>query len=733
VEDTDVSLTEEPGAPRTRRPGVKERLHESDELYRLLAEHSTDMISKHTPEGVYTYASSACRSLLGYDPEDLVGCDAYELFHPDDVAEVSRTHSAILERPDTHTVGYRIRRKDGSYTWFETTSRTVRNPETDEVLEIIAVSRDVTERKKVEARLRDAEARYRTLVEQIPAITYVAALDEVSSTIYVSPQAEDMLGAAPEEWLADPELFVKLLHPEDRERVLSEHVHANRTGAPLKLEYRLTTWAGWVMWVRDESVVVRDGAGRPLFRQGVLLDITDRKEAEEQVLFQAHLLEQVQAAVIATDLRGRVTHWNEYAERLYGWSREETLGRDVTELTVGPDQVAGAEEIVRKVGAGETWEGEFVLRRRDGSRFLAHVTASLIRDAGGRAVGIVGVSTDVTERKRTEEELRESEERFRAFFETAAVGAAHADPATGRFLQVNEKLCRFLGYDEEELLCMTFSDVTHPDDRAQDLEGLSRLLRGEIREYAAEKRYVRKNGQTVWGQLAVSLVRDANGRALHTVAITRDVTERKRLEESLREIREAERRRIARDLHDVVLQDLAGALQGMQAAQVESAASGLEQEIAALRRAVGGLRNAIFDLRLQKEQPFVRAVESLVELNRQLTPEREILLTVRDGFPSELPGAADVELLRVLQEALVNARRHSYARRVEVVLSAGHREVCAEVADDGVGFDPASVREGVGLAGMRERVSGLGGRLEIVSTPDQRTSVKVEVPFPGSP
>jgi PAS domain S-box-containing protein len=93
------------------------------------------------------YASSACRSLLGYDPEELVGRDAYELFHPDGVAEVRRAHSTILERPDTHTVGYRIRRKGGSYTWFETTSRTVRNPETDEVLEIIAVSRDVTERK----------------------------------------------------------------------------------------------------------------------------------------------------------------------------------------------------------------------------------------------------------------------------------------------------------------------------------------------------------------------------------------------------------------------------------------------------------------------------------------------------------------------------------------------------------------------------------------------------------
>src|SRR5919202_5322619 len=111
AEVADVSLTEEPG-----RTGLEGKLRESDELYRLLAEHSTDMISKHTPEGVYTYASPASRSLLGYDPEDLLGRNAYELFHPDDIEEIKRTHSAILERPDTYTVGYRIRRKHGSYT-----------------------------------------------------------------------------------------------------------------------------------------------------------------------------------------------------------------------------------------------------------------------------------------------------------------------------------------------------------------------------------------------------------------------------------------------------------------------------------------------------------------------------------------------------------------------------------------------------------------------------------------
>jgi signal transduction histidine kinase len=177
-----------------------------------------------------------------------------------------------------------------------------------------------------------------------------------------------------------------------------------------------------------------------------------------------------------------------------------------------------------------------------------------------------------------------------------------------------------------------------------------------------------------------------------------------------------------------------GALQGMQAAQVEAETEGpgsvgLEQEVAALRRAVGGLRNAIYDLRLEKEQPFVRAVESLVELNRQLTPEREIRLTVRDGFPHELPDNADVELLRVLQEALVNARRHSAARRVEVILSSDRGGLRTEVADDGRGFDPASVREGLGISGMRERASALGGKLEMESEPGKGTSVKVEAPL----
>lgn len=139
---------------------------------------------------------------------------------------------------------------------------------------MVVNSRDITEHKEAEKALWESEAKYRTLIEQVPAVVYIDALDDVSSAIYTSPQVERMLGYTPEEWVNEREFFVKVLHPEDRERVLAEHVRANRSGDPLKLEYRLVCRDGRVVRVRDESVVVRDDEDRPLFRQGLLLDIT---------------------------------------------------------------------------------------------------------------------------------------------------------------------------------------------------------------------------------------------------------------------------------------------------------------------------------------------------------------------------------------------------------------------------------------------------------------------------
>ena len=149
-----------------------------------------------------------------------------------------------------------------------------------------ATSDDIP-REEIERRLGNAEARYRALVEHIPAVTYVDAADEVSSAVYMSPQVEAMLGYAPEEWLVDREFFVKLLHPDDRERVLAENKRTNESGEPFEAEYRLIARDGHTVWVHDEAALVRDEEGRPLFWQGVMTDVTERKALEDRLRHQA--------------------------------------------------------------------------------------------------------------------------------------------------------------------------------------------------------------------------------------------------------------------------------------------------------------------------------------------------------------------------------------------------------------------------------------------------------------
>jgi diguanylate cyclase (GGDEF)-like protein/PAS domain S-box-containing protein len=141
---------------------------------------------------------------------------------------------------------------------------------------------------KGSSRLPAIEARYQALVEHIPAVTYIDAADRSSTSLYMSPQIEAILGYPPDEWTSDPELWVKLLHPDDRERVLAEHLRTNESGEPFVEEYRLLARDGRTVWIRDEAVLIRDEEGLARFWQGVMIDVTDRKQAEEQIRFLAY-------------------------------------------------------------------------------------------------------------------------------------------------------------------------------------------------------------------------------------------------------------------------------------------------------------------------------------------------------------------------------------------------------------------------------------------------------------
>ena len=258
------------------------RLRFSEGRYRALTQNSSDLVTLMEATGIVRYQSPAIAWMLGYSSEDFIGKNAFDYVHPDDLQRVEMAFAEGLKDPGrVPSAEYRFRHKDGSWRWLESVGTNL--IEEPGVGAYVINSRDITRRKEAEGRLREAEERYRTLVEQIPAVTYIDPVDAPDTSLYTSPHIERMLGYTPEEWQTQ-KLWPECLHPDDRERILAADKRFEAGGEEsFSEEYRLLAKDGSVVWVREEAVLVKDEAGEPLYWQGVFYDLTERKALEERL------------------------------------------------------------------------------------------------------------------------------------------------------------------------------------------------------------------------------------------------------------------------------------------------------------------------------------------------------------------------------------------------------------------------------------------------------------------
>jgi diguanylate cyclase (GGDEF)-like protein/PAS domain S-box-containing protein len=248
--------------------------------------------------------------------------------------------------------------------------------------------------------------------------------------------------------------------------------------------------------------------------------------------FHARLLDALGQAVIATDPLGKVLYWNRAAESLYGWSAEEAMGRSIMEVTPSEDLVERAEEIMSELKSGKSWTGEFTVRRKDGTTFPALVTDTPVHDEQGDLVAVIGVSTDVTEIRRTEE-LRRSEERFRLLVEGVKDYAIFMLDPEGCISSWNAGAQRIKGYQAEEIVGLHFSVFYLPEDIERGHPGEELRLAQERGRYEEEGLRVRKDGSRFWASVLITAIRDEAGKLRGFSKVVRDITEHKRLEERL--------------------------------------------------------------------------------------------------------------------------------------------------------------------------------------------------------
>jgi PAS domain S-box-containing protein len=467
-------------------------------------------------------------------------------------------------------------------------------------------------------------------------------------------------------------------------------------------------------------------------------DITEKKTAEEARLRHAAIVESSEDAIVSGTLDGIVVSWNAGAQRIYGYTEKEAMGKPIT-ILVPPELPDEENKILEMLKAGRRIEHfETVRVTKTGERINVSLTISPIKDASGRTVGISGIARDVTGRKLAEEALRESEEKFRNVFRDAGVGMVIVSPE-GRFLAANGTFCDCLGYTEEELLVKTVESVTFPDDWPAFSQKLVEAITKGIGLWRFQKRCIHKSGRIVYTESSASLIRNRNGEPQYFVGEVLDITKPKEAEEALSdmtrklvEAQEQERARIARELHDDInqrLSMLAVELEQLQdnSAEVRSRVQELRKQTIEISNDVQALSHDLHSSKLE----YLGVVAAIKSWYKEFGKRQKLEIDFRSDVSSACSPGIGLALFRVLQEAVHNAAKHSGVSQLGVQLHEESNQIHLIVTDLGRGFDVEAALQGkgLGLTSIRERIRLLNGTVAIDSKPMGGTTIHVRVPF----
>jgi PAS domain S-box-containing protein len=488
--------------------------------------------------------------------------------------------------------------------------------------------------------------------------------------------------------------------------------------------------------------LVRDGSSAPAYFIAVVQNIDDRKQAEAGFARTTRLLqtlvEESPLPIVSLDLNARVTTWNQAATRLFGWTEEEVLGR---ELPYVPDGETLAADLLWERGLEGDVHGPVELRRRrkDGRMLDLLLWPVFVRSEGGDVSTAIGLYVDQSNLKRAEEELSASEERFSKAFRSSPYPIGITELESGVCLDINDAALSAFGYRREEVIGQTTSVLgfwSHPEERKRFIQRIK--SHGNIRNL--EIPLNTKQGE-VRRFLASTEVIVLNGKQC-LVTIGTDITEQKRAEEALRRselaVRQAfeERERLSQDLHDNLLQSLYAVGMGLELTKQRiqrisrTNAKRLEQSVGQLNQVIREVRTFISDV-----EPPVVLEQTIADLLRALagsftaTGAGEIIVTVDDEAGVRLSPEQRTHVLAIAKEALSNSIRHTKADKRTLSLRRQGNRIRLEISDNGLGFSPAQRRaQGMGLQNMRARARKLRGRIAITSILRQGTTVTLTIP-----
>jgi PAS domain S-box-containing protein len=526
---------------------AKEALRQAEQKFRTIFDNTSDgifLLDLETRK--LTMCNQSCLEILGYTQDEFVNLGIPDLHLQDDLPFIDAQIEEFVKGREGIRHDIRFKRKDGSILFTDVSPDLV-------VLDgrryVLVALKDISERKRAEEALAESEEKYRSLVENIPDVTWTT--DREGRTLFISPNVRDVYGYSAGEIYAGGDTWLGNVHPDDRPRVEKAFAELFTEKKAYDIEYRIRRKDGNWIWLHDRSVSSYEKEGR-WYADGVFSEITERKRMEEELRLHAEHLEELVAArtgelqesetryrslyhtiadaVFVVDEKGQIEDVNDSACAQLGYTREELIGMPVSAVSARPGFDLG--EVFDRLRAAGSLSYETAHRRKDGSTIPVELSVALTEYRDQPAV--LGVARDITERKRAEEALRKSEERFAKAFRSSPIAIAVTRLSDGRIIEVNEAVLKLLHFNRDEVMGRTTLELGIWVDVADRAEYIRRVSRdGSARDL--EYRLRTRDGDIVTIQLSAESLKLGGEPCMLATLV--DLTARKQAEEALAESR----------------------------------------------------------------------------------------------------------------------------------------------------------------------------------------------------
>ena len=717
----------------------KKRAEEARFRHAAIVESSDDAIISKNLDGVIVSWNRGAQRIYGYTEEEAVGKPITILVPRELVDEEDK----ILERVRAgesieHYETLRVTKEEKGINISLSVSPI--KDSSGRILGLCSISRDISDRKRGENARRLAEQEFAKANERLQLAMEAGAAGGWDYDLKTGKDvwfgaAHAQLGMTRDETLGSPKEFWDRVHGDDRERLEHALQVAKEKREDFGEDVRVVWRDGTTHWLRSRGRFHYAANGEPERSVGISLDITERKRAEEALLRYAAIVESSKDAIISKNLDAVIVTWNAGAQRMFGYTENEAVGKHVT-IIVPPELTDEENKILETLRAGGRIEQfETVRVTKTGKRIDISLSISPIKDSTGKTVGYAGIERDITKRKRAEQALLSSEKRYRLLFERNVAGVATGS-LDGRVLDCNEGWARILGYESRgEVLGRHASEFYfNPEER----EPLLDELREKQAVFSRELQLKRKDGSPVWVLFNAAALNAEQGAPILQATMI-DISEWKRSDEALSgmtrkliESQEQERARIGRELHDDINQRLA--MLSLEAEQLLETPSEIENRVQEFRKRISEISTDVQDLSHDlhsSKLEYLGVVAGIKSWCKEFGERQRVEIDFSNDVHSALPFEIGLSLFRVLQESLHNAMKHSGVKRIEVQLREESGEIHLIIRDSGKGFDVEAALQGkgLGLTSMRERVRLVNGTFSIESKPMGGTTIHVRVPL----